>query len=373
MWKNLCILAVFLSVPVTVVSAQSAYEELQAIIPAVVVEIESEQEVHIPGTSASTTEQVVNARLLEGENEGDIVSFENDLIPLAPGDDIFLSHIRTINGDEIYILKDVNRRAELVTLFVFFISLLLMFAGWQGLRALAMLLLSIGAIVFLLVPALLAGHDPILVSLVIAGVILALALFGTHGFNPRSVTAFCGTFTAVLVTSAIAWYFVNAMRLTGFGSDASVYLNFATGGNLDFTGLLLGSIIIGVLGVLDDVSITQSSVVQELKSSNVSYTIRELYTRASHVGRDHVGSLVNTLALAYVGAALPLVLLFSTSESAVGLTINQEIIAAELARIIVGSMGVILAVPLTTIIAAWWFGTHGVNEADMRTSTHHHH
>lgn len=360
-------------VPLTQVGAQSTYEELQDTLRAEVVEIESEKEVTIPGTGASTTMQVVHARIEEGENDGSIVTFENDLIPLAAGDNIFLSHVRTINGDELYLLKDVNRQFELLMLFTLFIVFLIVFAGWQGARAFGSLVLSIAAILFVLVPALLAGYDPILVSLGIAGVILAIALFGTHGINPRSITAFCGTFSAVLVTSVIAWLFVDAMRLTGFGSDASVYLNFATNGTLDFSGLLLGSIMIGILGILDDVSITQASVVQELKGANASLSIVSLYQRAIRVGRDHVGSLVNTLALAYVGAALPLVLLFATSNAALSVTLNQEVIAAELARIIVGSIGIILAVPLTTIIAAWWFGTRGAGEVASHSHGHHHH
>jgi len=209
--------------------------------------------------------------------------------------------------------------------------------------------------------------------LCIAGAILAVVLFGTHGFNPRSTTAFVGTFLAVCCTCAIAAVFVHAMRLTGFGTEASVYLNFSTGGSLDFAGLLLGSIIIGILGVLDDVSITQASVVQELKAANNKLGLKELYSRAIRVGRDHVGSLVNTLALAYVGVALPLVMLFSYADSAAYLSFNQEVVAAELVRIFVGSIGLILAVPLTTLIAAWWFDTHDVDENDLPSHIHHHH
>src|SRR5690606_32774822 len=189
--------------------------------------------------------------------------------------------------------------------------------------------------------------------------------FGTHGFSPLSVIAFGGTIGAVLVTSVVAWWFVEMLRLTGYGSDASVYLTFATNGELDLVGLLLGSIIIGVLGVLDDISITQASVVRELKAANSALPAIELYRRAIKVGRDHVGSLVNTLALAYVGAALPLVLLFSTSDAPLFFTLNQEVVAAELARILIGSIGLILTVPLTTGLAAWWFGSR---EVDMGVS-----
>lgn len=353
--------------------AQTAYEELQDTIRAEVVEIVSEEETLVPGTSASTTMQIVRARLLSGEGEGEIVTFENDFIPLEPGDNIFLSHIRSINGDEFYTLQDVSRHNALLALAALFVALLIGFAGKQGIRALLSLAFSIGAILFLLVPALLRGYDPVLTSLAIASVILALALFGTHGINPRSGLAFLGTFGAVLATSVIAWVFVGAMRLSGFGSDASVYLNFATDGSLDLSALLLGGIIIGILGILDDVSITQASVVEELKASNAALSARELYAHAIRVGQSHVGSLINTLALAYVGVALPLVLLFATSEASLALTLNREVVAAELARIIVGSIGIILAVPLTTLAAAWWYGTHGVGKRDAGAHGGHHH
>ena len=351
---------------------QNAYEELQTIVPAKVEAILNERVERIMGTDANATVQTVSARILEGDTEGQVVVFENDLVTLETGDRIFLSHVREIDGREMYLLKDVDRGFPLIVLFIFFVALLLLFAGWQGGRALGSLLLSILGIVFVLLPALLAGYDPILMSLLISGVILALALFGTHGFNPLSTIAYTGTVLTVLATSLVAWWSVGALRLSGYGSDASVYLNFATRGELDLTGLLLGSIIIGVLGVLDDISITQASVVRELRAANSSLLPIELYRRAIKVGRDHVGSLVNTLALAYVGAALPLVLLFSTSDSPLYFTLNQEVIVSELARILVGSIGLIMAVPLTTAIAAWWFGNREVDNTESGHYHHHH-
>lgn len=353
--------------------SQSAYEELQAILKAEVVDITDERVVPIMGTDASTTVQTIEARIDEGDRQGEVITFENDYVTLSPGDNIYLTHVRSIDGIETYIFKDVNRQGATWLLFGLFVLLLVVFAGKQGVRALLSLGLSVGAIIFLLIPALLAGYEPVLASFVIASLILAIVLFGTHGLNAMATLAFIGTFSAVLCTSIIAWVFVRMMRLTGFGSDASVYLNFATRGELDFAGLLLGSIIIGILGVLDDVSITQVSVVQELKHANPGLGIRDLYQRAIRVGRDHVGSLVNTLALAYVGAALPLVLLFATSEASVWFSLNQEVVSAEVARIIIGSMGLILAVPLTTIVAAWWFANHKVDDRLISSHGHHHH
>lgn len=350
--------------------AQTTYEELQAIVPAKVLDITAEKSALIAGTDVVADVQTVKAIVLDGDKKDQVVTFENDLIKLEVGDKVYISHIKDINGREFYLLKDVDRGSGLIWLALIFVFLLVVFAGWQGIRAVSSLFLSILGIVFVLLPALLAGYDPILMSLLIAGVILALALFGTHGVTALSTIAFGGTVLAVVITSGLAWFFVHYMHLTGYGSDAAVHLTFATSGKLDLVGLLIGSIIIGVLGVLDDISITQASVVQELKAANNDLTWSELYKRALKVGRDHVGSLVNTLALAYVAAALPLVLLFSTSQSPLYFTLNQEVIAAELARIMIGSIGLILAVPFTTALAAWWFSDRVVLPGSV---THHHH
>ncbi len=343
-------------------AAAQGRQETNEVVRAEVLQVLDEFERDIPGTGATANIQDLRIELLSGERAGEIVEFENEAIPLREGDIFFVNYLITINGDEFYLYKDYDRRWQLAALGGLFVLLMLGFGGWQGVRALGSLGLSAAAILFILVPALLAGYNAAWVSLGVAGVILALVLFGTHGFRPHVTIAFAGTWSAVVVTCGVAAWWVSSMRLSGFGSDASVFLNFATDGTLDFAGLLLGAIIIGILGVLDDVSITQASVVQELKHANSSLTVRELYTRAIRVGRDHVSSLVNTLALAYVGVALPLVLFLSTSQAPVGELLNQEIVAAELTRIIIGSIGLILAVPLTTIIAAWWFGTRGVAE-----------
>lgn len=360
-------------------AAAQGRQETNEVVRAEVLQVLDEYERELPGTGAVANIQELRIELLSGERAGDIVEFENEAIPLQTGDIFFVNYLITINGDEFFLYKDYDRRWQLLTLAGLFVLLMISFGGWQGARALGSLGLSAAAILFVLVPALLAGYNAALVSLGVAGIILALVLFGTHGFRPHVTIAFAGTWSAVLVTCGVAAWWVHSMRLSGFGSDASVFLNFATDGTLDFAGLLLGAIIIGILGVLDDVSITQASVVQELKHANRDLSVRELYTRAIRVGRDHVSSLVNTLALAYVGVALPLVLFLSTSQAPVGELLNQEIVAAELTRIIIGSIGLILAVPLTTIIAAWWFGTRGVAEgaqvpqAPCGHAHHHHH
>ncbi len=354
------------------VSAQTAYEAVQDIVAAEVVEVVSERQELITGTDAIATVQTLRARLYEGEHSGDIVLFESDLFTLSAGDKIYVTHIRDINGTDIYVLKDVDRGFGLLILFLIFVAALLIFSGRQGVRALFSLAVSLAGIVFVLLPALLAGYDPMLMSLLISAVILAVALFGTHGFGPVPTIAYLGTVSAVLLTTILAWFFVGFLRLSGYGDDVTVYLNFATRGELDLAGLLLGSIVIGVLGVLDDICVTQVSVVGELKKANPKLSALELYSSAVKVGRDHISSLVNTLALAYVGAALPLVLLFSTSTAPLYFTLNQEVISAEMVRILIGSIGLIMAVPLTSIVAAWWFSKKGVDSIDLEHYHHHH-
>jgi uncharacterized membrane protein len=363
-------LIVFLCTPFLGV-AQTLHQEVQERVSAEVIEVMGESERNITGTDAVATVQEVRVELLGGERAGEVVRFENELVQLAPGDRIFVNRMVSVNGVEFISYADFERRPTLLVIMVVFVAMLLLFSGWQGVRALVSLGGSIAAILFLLVPALLAGYDPVLASISIAAAILALVLFGTHGFNPRSTIAFAGTVGAVIVTGGVAWLATYTMRLTGFSSDASVYLNFATNGSLDLSGLLLGGIIIGILGVLDDVSITQASVVQELKSANPSFRFVDLYQRAIKVGRDHIGSLVNTLALAYVGVSLPLILLYAESNSSIWQILNQEVIAAELVRIIVGSIGLILAVPATTAVAAWYFHNRNVDKSEV--ASHHGH
>ena len=352
-------------------SAQEVHEELQETVRAEVMAIPETYERDIVGTDTTATVQTVQVRILEGEKKDTVVSFDNDVLLLEEGDVIFVNRLETISGVEYFVFKDVDRRDALLVLAVVFVGLLVLFAGYQGLRAVVSLIGSISVIIFVLVPLLLSGYPPVVTSVAIAALILALVIFITHGINARATIAFIGTVGAVIATGIIATVWVSFAHLTGFASDASVYLNFSTKGALDFSGLLLGSIMIGVLGVLDDVAITQASVVRELKATDRSLSLYELYRRALRVGRDHIGSLVNTLALAYVGVSLPLVLLFARTDETFGAIVNQEVIAAELVRTLVGSIGLILAVPLTTLLAAWWFERQETLVADGHSGHQH--
>lgn len=368
---KILVAALLLMAPVWAM-AQTVHQEVQETVRAKVLEIVSEEKQEIAGTDASAIVQEVRVKILEGAKQGEVVAFENDLMVLEAGDSIYVNRLETIDGEEYYSFKDADRRMALVSLAVVFVLVLLTFSGWHGIRALLSLGGSIAVIFIVLVPLLLAGYPPVLVSVGVAALMLAFVLFLTHGFNARTTIAFAGTVGAVICTGIVATIWVKLSNLTGLSSDESIYLNFSTKGALDFGGLLLGSIIIGVIGILDDVAITQASVTAELKRANALLGFRELYARAIHVGRDHIGSLVNTLALAYIGVSLPLVLLLTAAGSDLTLSLNQEIVAAELIRTLVGSIGLVLAVPLTTLVAAWWYDTHSIETGDVHAHGHVH-
>jgi uncharacterized membrane protein len=173
---------------------------------------------------------------------------------------------------------------------------------------------------------------------------------------------------SVFLTILLAMFAVASTSLSGFSDDASLYLNFNTGGTLNFAGLLLGAIIVGVLGVLDDIAITQAAVVTELFNSNKNMTRLEVYKRAIRVGREHVGALVNTLVLAYTGAALPMMLLVNLYQYDFFTIINLEVFATEIVRTIVGSIGLVLTVPIVTFMAVIY-----LKDYKSKNSHHHHH
>lgn len=344
-----------ISIHSTKVQAQELHQDLQGVWKARVTKVISEETKIIAGTDTKTIVQKIEAEIKEGAKKGEIITFENDYIRLKAGDKFFLNYLITIEGNEIYSVREMDRRVSLLFFALLFVAVIIAFGGKQGVLSLISLVITFLAIVFILLPLLLKGYSPALVSSIVATIVLAVVIFLTHGLNRESISAFLGTVLAVIMSSVLAIIAIGATRLTGFASEESVYLNMYTYGQLNFNGLLLGGIIIGALGVLDDISITQASMVRELYSANKDLTPAQVFKKALRVGREHVGALVNTLALAYAGASLPLLLLMSMSEMPFLTLINQEMFATEIIRTIVGSIGLILAVPITTYIAVRLF------------------
>ncbi len=305
----------------------------------------------LPGLTTETKRQKITAIFLEGEDKSRTVSFENDYTQLETGDLFFLT--KTTSGHDGSIMYAMSEPDRLQTIYFFtalFVLLVIIFGGRQGIRGLVSLIGSLLLILYVPIPSILHGYSPILVSVGVASLIIILGSYVTHGFNKTTTAAVFGMIATVICSGILAYYATHSARLSGFANEEAVYLNFNTRGTIDFVGLLLGGMLIGLLGVLYDAAIGQAIAVEELYRAGIS-SKKEVYARALRIGKEHIGALVNTLAIAYVGVSLPLLLLFSMSDSPVLHIINREVFATELIRTMVGSIGLVLAVPLTTLIA----------------------
>lgn len=250
-----------------------------------------------------------------------------------------------------YGLADFERRVPLLWLALAFAVLVVATSRWQGLRALAGLAISLVLVVKFVVPAILAGSSPSGIALVGALAIMLVTIPLAHGFGPKAAAACLGTTVSLLVVLGLGTLFVELAHLTGLSSEEAVYLR-TVAGDISVHGLLLAGMVIGALGVLDDLTVTQASTVAALRRANSSYGFRELFRSAVAVGHDHIAATVNTLVLAYVGASLPILLVFSLGDVGVGDAVNSEAVATEIVATLAGSIGLILAVPVTTALAS---------------------
>lgn len=342
-----------LLVPAPDVHAQQSSRIFEGVWKAKVLETSNQTKAQVPGTNKVMTLQSLKAELLSGPQKGKEVFIEGDYLKLKPGD-VFLVNYYINNGVEVFTVNEPERRPYILGLILLFIITIVWFGKKQGVRSLLSLVGAFLVIFYVLIPGLLKGWSPVFLSTSIAAFILFFAIFFTHGFNKGSAIAYTGTMLAVAVTAILAGLSVFLMKFTGFAAEGSVTLNFRIAPQLDFVGLLLGGIIIGVLGVLDDIAVTQVAVVRELITDKTLQAV-DVYKKAIRVGRDHVGALVNTLALAYTGAALPMLILLSVSAYDASVILNQEVFASELVRIIVGSIGLVLTVPITTGLAVLYY------------------
>ncbi len=258
------------------------------------------------------------------------------------------------DGTRQYVVSDWVRRPALAWLLGLFAVASFLVAGFKGLRAVAATGVSLAIVVAFIVPRILGGWDPVLVSLLGVGGILLLAIYFVHGISWSTTAALVGTFAAVAVTMVLGIGFSDGARLTGLGTEDAMFL-LAAAPQVALRGLLLAGLLIGALGALTDITIVQASVVRELAHTDPSLGVRELYRRGMNVGRDHVGSLVNTLVLAYTGSGLSLLILLNVNDVSLARALNLELVASEVVHTLVGSVGLILAVPITTGLAAWWF------------------
>lgn len=298
----------------------------------------------------------LTVQLTEGSSAGttirQVLPNEPSTPQFAAGDDVVLAYSGGDPGDGLsYQVVDFQRGAPMLWLVALFAVAVLLLGRWKGLASLVALGFSFLVLAVYLFPAILGGADPVLVGVLAAGVIMFGVLYLSHGFSAQTSTAVLGTLLSLALIGLLGSAFTAFTELTGLGSDTANLIS-VLGHGIDARGLLLAGVIIGTLGVLDDVTVTQASAVWELRRANPELGVRALYSSALRIGRDHISSAVNTLALAYAGASLPLLLAFSLAGQSFGTLVTAQEVAQEVVRTLVGSIGLVAAVPITTALAA---------------------
>jgi uncharacterized membrane protein len=305
--------------------------------------------------------QLATARIESGPEKGKRIQIQLDAggfdPDVDPGDKIRAAKApEPAPGSEAvagtgYTLQDFERRGPMLILAGLFALVVLAFARWRGALSLVGLAISLAIVLLFVVPAILDGKSALLVAVVGAMAVALTTIPLAHGWGAKSLAALLGSAASLILTALLAVLFTDLTHLTGLSSEEAIFLQI---GNADVSlqGLLLAGMVIGALGVLDDVTISQASTVLALRRANPALPFRRLFGLALEVGRDHVSATVNTLVLAYVGAALPILLLFSAADLGVGDAANLEVVAKEIVATLVGSIGLISAVPVTTGLAA---------------------
>lgn len=302
--------------------------------------------------------QILEVEILEGAQAGQMFSIDygkHQVVPsetvFHPGEQLLVTIGQLPDGTYQAHFADFLRTKPIIWLAIFFALFTIVVSRGKGLRSLLSMAISFGVILFFILPAILHGDNPILVSILGSLMLLAATQYLIYGWTLKAHTSLIGMLLALVLTSLLASISVNICHLTGFGSEEAILLSQIQGAELNIRGLLLSGIIIGALGVLDDLAVGQVSIVFELHHANPQLSWTNLFRRAMIVGQDHIAATVNTLVLAYVGASLPLLLLFTLYNEPFLTVLNREFIVEEVIRTLVGSMGLICAVPICTALA----------------------
>ncbi len=313
--------------------------------------------------TGSAIVQKVRIKITRGIEQGQEITADNNVpsndpagFSLAVGDRVVVAKNYAVDGD-FYCVTDLARTRQLWVIGAFFVILAVMLGRKRGVTSLVGLAISIAVIFLFIIPRILAGNNPAVISAIGGAMILFPSLYLAHGFRIRTTIALIGTMITLGIAIILDVIFVRYTNLLGTSEEAAFFLSLTPDTPIDVVSVLIGGIIIGTLGVLDDITTSQAAIVHELHDANPALSSYELYRRALSVGREHIASLINTLALAYVGAALPVLLLFSVNKiQPLWVIMNNQDIAEEIVRTVVGSSTLILAVPITTALAAAYFG-----------------
>jgi uncharacterized membrane protein len=293
--------------------------------------------------------------------------------PFTPGDKIIIGKNYPPDAPSAYYIYDKYRLNSALLLGIIFLICTTLFAGYRGLSSFLGLVLTMTILFFITIPSILSGKSPLLICSISSILIATLSIIVAHGKNRRTILAVLSTSILVCLAILFSLLTVWLLRLSGLGTEEAYYLQMVPNMSIDIRGLLLGGILLGVLGVLDDITTAQAAVVEEIHRANTALNMKELYARGVSVGKEHITSLVNTLVLAYTGASFPLLLLFFVYPRPWWTVLNSDIVMEEIARTFVGSIILVLAVPITTALAAWSYAHKPLNEQELGEGAHKHH
>jgi uncharacterized membrane protein len=301
--------------------------------------------------------QVVKVKILEGQYINETLEIDHGKRQIRPdgfridvGDQIMVTVGVSPDGKLTAYFVDYVRTNSLLVLLIIFVIASVLVSGWKGLRSVLSIGISLVVILFFIIPRILAGDNPIVISLIGSVLFLAITQYLIYGWTLKAQIAMAGIAISIIITGFLSVWFVQYAYLSGFGDENAMFLMQQTN-NINIQNLLIAGIIIGTLGVLDDLVIGQASAVIELHMANPSLTFRQRFASAMNIGRDHVAATVNTLVLAYLGATMSMFLLFSLNQVSIGTMLNLNYIAEEIVRSLVGTLGLFTAVPITTFLA----------------------
>ncbi|MFA6422352.1 MAG: YibE/F family protein [Candidatus Buchananbacteria bacterium] len=356
-----------------VTSTEGEPQEADKSLKAVVVKVLEERT--ITKEDGTFKQQNLQLQLLTGPNSGKTVIYKgiSDLEVVGAGyykegDRVFVTESKNEEGNTVYYVVDYIRSGSLLWLVLLFIAVVLVIGYMKGFRAILALVVSFLFIIKVMVPMFLASYNPLAVGLIGSFIVLLIIVYITEGFNKKSHFASLAILISLIFTAVLAIIFSNASHLTGQASEDVIFLMSATKTAIDFKGLLLAGIIVGTLGVLDDVVIGQVEAVLQIKNANPDLSSFQAFRMAMKVGRSHLGAIINTLFLAYVGASLPLVLLFNVHQApfvTFSQIINNELVATEIVMTLVGVIGLCSAVPIATILAAKYLKADKIVDSDL--------
>lgn len=326
--------------------------------------------------------QILKMEITNSEKKGEVVEVKNSSAfadvtaqyeKYQVNDKLRIYSGQDIEGNEVYGISGKIKRHGLVSLSIIFVIVVLVVGRIWGIMSLIGLALSFGVIFRIIIPMIINGYNPITAALVGSLIIIPSTFYVSHGINRKTHVGVIATLISLAFTGLLAVYFVDKVNLTGFASEEAGFLQVERQGTIDIKGILLAGIIIGTLGILDDVTIGQASVIKQIKKAKPNISMWTLFKRGMSVGQDHIASMVNTLVLVYSGSSLPLLLLFFDSEKTFLDIIEFEMIAEEIVKMIVGSIGLVLAAPLATLIAAYVYTRYGIKKTAHEEQSFHHH